>query len=178
MNRSKGRCGRITLRQRSNFVAVVRREDSIKSSNFAWLSLSGHVGGNRFAICFAVLTIQAEGLKLAVQGGAFVVSDAEDRGNGRASRCPPRLISRIELSVELDSLASPTKLHLSDLVIVGLNLRVGSLVRELRPVARNFSHNFAILDDFKFGSSFLCSQLIITWHNLSTSDRRGFCWLP
>src|SRR6202011_68731 len=93
----------------------------------------------------------------------------------------PALPSRdlyFNLLIELNRLCAPSEPHLSDLVIVGLNFRVGSLVRKVCPAARNCSYNFATAYDLEFGLTFFCCQLIVTRHNVSASDCRGFNCYP
>src|ERR1700730_3494011 len=100
----------------------------------------------------------------------------EDRA-ARKGEPVPALPSRdlyFNLLIELNRLCAPSEPHLSDLVIVGLNFRVGSLVRKVCPAARNCSYNFATAYDLEFGLTFFCCQLIVTRHNVSASDCRGF----
>ena len=83
-----------------------------------------------------------------------------------------------KLQVELDRLSAPSELHLNDLVILGLNFRVGSLLRELCPTARNSRYHFAVLHDLEFGFAFLRSKQIVPGLNLGAADCRGFLDLP
>ena len=102
----------------------------------------------------------------------------EEKGRAEVRPCPPSRDGHFKLLIEQNRLCAPVELHPSDLVVVGLNFRVGSLVRELRPTAWNCSYNFAIMYELELGLAFFRSQIIVTRLNLSTTDCHGLAWFP
>lgn len=86
--------------------------------------------------------------------------------------------SPFKLLIELDRLSAPSELQLNDFVVESFDFRRGSFVRKVCPAARNFSYDFAILYDLKFGLALLRSKQIVSGLNLSVSDCRGFMYFP